>query len=71
VLPALERTLRVLIRTGIRKRTDEPAAHLLAIADSSPWSDTVRETVRVGTLLRTEGSPQRWLPPLDSGPGAS
>ncbi|GCB52401.1 ATP-binding protein [Streptomyces sp. NL15-2K] len=60
-----EELLRVLIRTSIRKRTDEPAAYLLAIADSSPWPDTVRETVRVGTLLRTEGSRRRWLPPLD------
>ncbi|MEU6254463.1 ATP-binding protein [Streptomyces sp. NPDC047043] len=58
--------LRVLIRSGIRKRTDDPAAHLLAIADSSPWPDMIRETVRVGTLLHTESSRQRWLPSLDS-----
>ncbi|MFE4967789.1 hypothetical protein [Streptomyces sp. NPDC056660] len=54
--------LRVLIRAGIRKRTDDPSAHLLAIADSSPWPDMIRETVRVGTLLSTESSRQRWLP---------
>ncbi|MGW1165791.1 hypothetical protein [Streptomyces sp. NPDC002550] len=59
--------LRVLIRSGVRKGTDEPARYLLAIADSSPWPDVIRETVRVGTLLRTEGSPQRWLPALNSG----
>jgi MoxR-like ATPase len=59
--------LRVLIRSGVRKRTDQPARYLLAIADSSPWPDVIRETVRVGTLLRTEGSPQRWLPTLNSG----
>ncbi|MYS49639.1 hypothetical protein GTW46_06075 [Streptomyces sp. SID6013] len=57
--------LRVLIRAGIRKRPDDPGAHLLAIADTSPWPDVVRETVRVGTLLHTERSPRRWLPPLD------
>ncbi|WP_326672653.1 hypothetical protein [Streptomyces canus] len=54
--------LRVLIRAGIRKRTDDPSAHLLAIADRSAWPDMVRETVRVGTLLHTESSRQRWLP---------
>lgn len=63
-----EELLRLLIRAGIRKRTDEPAAYLLAIADSSRWPDMVRETVRIGTLLRTEGSRRRWLPPLDAGP---
>ncbi|MFF4547778.1 NACHT domain-containing protein [Streptomyces sp. NPDC001406] len=65
-----EELLRLLIRAGIRKRTDEPAAYLLAIADSSRWPDMIRETVRVGTLLRTEGSRRRWLPPLGAGPGA-
>ncbi|MEU3345864.1 hypothetical protein ABZ723_12830 [Streptomyces sp. NPDC006700] len=65
-----EELLRVLIRTGVRKRTGEPATHLLAIADSSQWPDMIRETVRVGTLLRTEGSRQRWLPLLGSGPSA-
>ncbi|MFD8724491.1 hypothetical protein ACFV2H_42670 [Streptomyces sp. NPDC059629] len=54
--------LRVLIRAGIRKRTDDPSAHLLAIADRSAWPDMIRETVRVGTLLHTEGSRQRWCP---------
>jgi hypothetical protein len=57
--------LRVLIRAGIRKRPDDPGARLLAIADTSPWPDVIRETVRVGTLLHTERSPRRWLPPLD------
>ncbi|XUL92035.1 hypothetical protein ACQ86D_40060 [Streptomyces galilaeus] len=57
--------LRVLIRAGIRKRPDDPGAHLLAIADTSPWPDMIRETVRVGTLLHTERSRRRWLPPLD------
>ncbi|MFJ3434762.1 hypothetical protein ACIPMU_14550 [Streptomyces cyaneofuscatus] len=57
--------LRVLIRAGIRKRPDGPGALLLAIADTSPWPDIIRETVRVGTLLHTERSRRRWLPPLD------
>ncbi|MFI2376818.1 hypothetical protein ACH5AO_17340 [Streptomyces sp. NPDC018964] len=57
--------LRVLIRAGIRKRADAPGAYLLTIADSSTWPDMVRETVRVGTLLHTESSHRRWLPPLD------
>jgi hypothetical protein len=57
--------LRVLIRAGIRIRTDEPAAHLLALADTSPWPDVIRETVRIGSLLRTDGSRRRWLPADD------
>ncbi|MFE1073967.1 hypothetical protein ACFW5W_22445 [Streptomyces sp. NPDC058783] len=57
--------LRVLIRAGIRKRPGDPGAHLLAIANTSPWPDVIRETVRVGTLLHTERSHRRWLPPLD------
>ncbi|MFF8102716.1 hypothetical protein ACF07S_23720 [Streptomyces sp. NPDC016640] len=60
-----EEILRVIVRAGIRKRTDDPGAHLLAIADSSRWPDMIRETVRVGTLLHAEGSRRRWLPPLD------
>ncbi|MFI7500962.1 NACHT domain-containing protein [Streptomyces sp. NPDC049687] len=54
--------LRLLIRAGIRKRTDDPAAYPLSIADTSAWPDMVRETVRIGSLLRTEGSRRRWLP---------
>lgn len=38
--------LRVLIRSGIRHRTDDTARYLLTIANSSPWSGVVRETVR-------------------------
>ncbi|MGY4928769.1 hypothetical protein [Streptomyces sp. 900105755] len=58
--------LRVLLRSGLRHRTDDTARYLLAIADSSPWPGVVRETVRVGTLLRSKGSPQRWLPALET-----
>ncbi|MFF4144803.1 NACHT domain-containing protein [Streptomyces sp. NPDC001212] len=58
--------LRVLIRSGIRHRTDDTARYLLSIADSNPWPGVVRETVRIGTLLRSEGSPQRWLPALET-----
>ncbi|MBW8793013.1 MAG: hypothetical protein JF597_05300 [Streptomyces sp.] len=61
--------LRVLIRAGIRKRTDDPSAHLLAIADRSAWPDMIRETVRVGTLLHMEGSRQRWFPAREPASG--
>ncbi|MFC9529054.1 hypothetical protein ACFT38_00650 [Streptomyces sp. NPDC056975] len=61
-LPGPQELMRVLIRTSIRKRPGS-GAHLLKIADTSPWPDVVRETVRIGTLLSTAGSRRRWAPP--------
>ncbi|PBC70231.1 hypothetical protein BX265_7627 [Streptomyces sp. TLI_235] len=55
-----EQLQRLLIRASIRKRDDDPAAHLLATAELSGAPGMTRETVRIGTRLHAQGSRRRW-----------
>ncbi|WP_153468560.1 hypothetical protein [Streptomyces kaniharaensis] len=51
---------RLLIRVSIRRRTDDPAAFLLATAADSGNPTMVVETVRIGERLNTRSGSERW-----------